>query len=136
MGEQIGGMEWCLDTAVSYAKIRHQFAAPIGSFQAVQFVCADMYLVIADARSACAFAAWSAETELEDASSTVSIGKAWCSDAYSRVAGDAIQVLGGIGFTWDHDIHLYFKRAASTAIALGTADEHRAVLAKTIGLTT
>src|SRR5207248_3314105 len=109
--EMVGGMQWLLETAVEYAKTRQQFGRPIGSFQAVQHQCADMLLMTESARSAAYYAAWALTEGDPAASCAVSIAKAYCSDAYREVGNRGIQVHGGIGFTWEHDLQLYYKRS-------------------------
>jgi alkylation response protein AidB-like acyl-CoA dehydrogenase len=119
--EMVGGGEWVLETSVSYAKERMAFGVPIGSFQAIKHQCADMYSAMEYARS---LAEWAAEA-IKDASSAadraVSMAKSYCGDAYKMVSGQGIQIHGGIGFTWDHDMHLYFKRSRDHLVILGFA---------------
>ncbi len=130
--EMVGGMQWLLDTTVEYAKTRQQFGRPIGSFQAVQHQCADMLLMTESARSAAYYAAW-ALTESDPAGSgAVSIAKAYCSDAYREVGNRGVQVHGGIGFTWEHDLQLYYKRSKSSETLFGDATFHRERLARLI----
>jgi len=117
--EMVGGMQWILDTTVEYAKTRQQFGRVIGSFQAVQHQCADMLLLTESARSATYNAAW-AMTPL-----AVSMAKAYCSDAYREVGNRGIQVHGGIGFTWEHDLQLYYRRAKASETLFGDATFHR-----------
>lgn len=131
--EQVGGARACLAMAVDYAKTRFQFGRPIGSFQAVKHTCADMLVALEHARSV----AWHAASTIDDpdeSSISVPLAKSVCSDAYVRVAGDNIQVHGGIGFTWEHDAHLYFKRAKADSLLLGSVDSHRDRLADAIGI--
>ncbi|HEX7353721.1 MAG TPA: acyl-CoA dehydrogenase family protein [Mycobacteriales bacterium] len=123
--EQVGGAQRCLDMSVDYAKSRRQFGRPIGSFQAVKHLCADMLLDVESARSAAYYAAWAAADGQDDAVLAASLAKALCSEVYLRTAARTIQVHGGIGFTWEHDAHLYFRRAKSTEVMLGTPQEHR-----------
>jgi len=130
--EQVGGAERCLDLSVEYAKVRHQFGRPIGSFQAIQHTCAEMFLLVESARSAAYYAAWAADHDPGDLAMTAATAAAYCSDAYFRCAGDAIQVHGGIGFTWEHDAHLYFKRARASRSLLGPPDLHRERIAATL----
>jgi alkylation response protein AidB-like acyl-CoA dehydrogenase len=127
--EQVGGAEWCLDASVEYAKTRVQFGRPIGSFQAVKHRCADMLVAVETARAAMLWAARAASADDPDLAVAASTARAWCSDAFFRCAGDAIQIHGGIGFTWEHDAHLYFKRARSSAVLLGDAAWHREQIA-------
>jgi alkylation response protein AidB-like acyl-CoA dehydrogenase len=127
--EQVGGAQRCLDMAVAYAKVRHQFGRAIGSFQAIKHLCADMLLEVESARSAAYRAAWEAADGGPGLPLFASLAKALCSEAYFRVAASNIQIHGGIGFTWDHDAHLYYRRAKSAEVMLGTPAEHREVAA-------
>ena len=106
-----------------------QFGRPIGSFQAVKHRCADMLVDVEGMRSAVYWAAWCVAVSHDDASVAASTAKCWCSDAASRVTTSALQVHGGIGFTWEHDIHLYLKRAHLDALSFGDATAHRVRLA-------
>ena len=117
--EMVGGMQWILDASVEYAKTRTQFGKAIGSFQAVQHMCADMLLLTESARSATYYAAW------EGSALSASIAKAYCSDAFREVANRGVQVHGGIGFTWEHDLQLYYKRAKASEVMFGDATCHR-----------
>ena len=130
--EMVGGMQWILETTVHYAKTRQQFGRPIGSFQAVQHQCADMVLMIESARSAAYYAAWALTTKDANARLAVSIAKAYCSDAYREVANRGVQIHGGIGFTWEHDLQLYYKRAKSSETLFGDASFHRERIASFI----
>jgi alkylation response protein AidB-like acyl-CoA dehydrogenase len=127
--EQVGGAQRCLDMSVEYAKIRLQFGRPIGSFQAIKHMCADLLLEVESARSAAYYAAWAAEEQSDELPLVASLAKAFCSEAYFRAAADNIQIHGGIGFTWEHDAHLYYRRAKSTELMLGTPSEHREIAA-------
>jgi alkylation response protein AidB-like acyl-CoA dehydrogenase len=127
--EQVGGAQRCLDMAVAYAKVRHQFGRAIGSFQAIKHMCADMLLEVESARSAAYRAAWAAADGAADVPLIASLAKAYCSEAYFHVAASNIQVHGGIGFTWEHDAHLYYRRAKSAEVMLGTPASHREVVA-------
>jgi alkylation response protein AidB-like acyl-CoA dehydrogenase len=127
--EQVGGAQRCLDMAVAYAKVRYQFGRAIGSFQAIKHMCADMLLEVESARSAAYHAAWAAADGAADLPLVVSLAKAYCSEAYFHVAASNIQVHGGIGFTWEHDAHLYYRRAKSAEVMLGTPASHREVVA-------
>ena len=126
--EMVGGAERLLGSAVDYAKLRMQFGRPIGSFQAVKHCCADLLLEVELAKSAAYQAANAAAEDDEDLPALASLAKAAASDAYMRAAKDCIQIHGGIGFTWDHDTHLWYKRAKSSEVLLGGAHEHREVL--------
>jgi alkylation response protein AidB-like acyl-CoA dehydrogenase len=128
--EMLGIAQRALDLSVEYAKDRVQFGRPIGSFQAVKHRCADMLVDVEGMRSAVYWAAWCVANDHEDASVAASTAKCWCSDAVTRVTSSALQVHGGIGFTWEHDIHLYLKRAHLDSISFGTAADHRARLAR------
>jgi alkylation response protein AidB-like acyl-CoA dehydrogenase len=127
--EQVGGAQRCLDMSVEYAKIRMQFGRPIGSFQAIKHMCADLLLEVESARSAAYYAAWAAQDGSDELPLVSSLAKAFCSEAYFRAAADNIQIHGGIGFTWEHDAHLYYRRAKSTELMLGTPEEHREIAA-------
>ena len=132
--EMVGGAQKMLDMCVDYAKQRVQFGRPIGSFQAIQHKCADMLLLIESARSAVYAAACAACEDSHDAALLASVAKAYTNDACRFVAGETIQVHGGMGFTWEHDAHLYFKRAKADEFSFGDAAYHRARVAELIGL--
>ena len=127
--EQVGAAQHMLDLSVEYAKSRLQFGRHIGSFQAVKHRLADMLVDLEHARSTAYHAVWALTEGSDDPALAVSIAQATCSAAFSRVAADSIQVHGGIGFTWEHQAHLYFKRAATDAALLGSAEQHRARVA-------
>jgi alkylation response protein AidB-like acyl-CoA dehydrogenase len=126
--EMLGAARRCLDMAVSYAKVREQFGQPIGSFQAIRHKCADMLLEVENSHSAVYYAAWALDAAAEDAETAASIAKAYVGDASRKVCGDAIQVHGGIGFTWEFDLHMYFKRAKALEAQYGDADYHRELI--------
>jgi alkylation response protein AidB-like acyl-CoA dehydrogenase len=132
--EMIGGTQKVLETSTEYAKTRHQFGKPIGIYQAVSHKLADMLVLSESGRSATYYAAWAVEADATDRSLAASMAKAYVSDAYRKVAGDGIQVHGGIGFTWEHDMHLYFKRAKSSEVTLGDATYHRELVAQALDL--
>lgn len=132
--EQVGGAQVCLDSSVEYAKTRIQFGRPIGSFQAIKHKCADMLLQVESARSAAYYAAWSAAEDSDELPIVASLAKAYCSEAYFFCAAENIQIHGGIGFTWEHDAHLYFKRAKSSELMLGDPAYHRELLAQRLGI--
>jgi alkylation response protein AidB-like acyl-CoA dehydrogenase len=130
--EMVGGMQWVLDATVEYAKTRQQFGRPVGSFQAVQHMCADMLLLTESARSAAYYAAWALTERDPAARAAVSVAKAYCSDAYREVANRGVQVHGGIGFTWEHDLQLYYKRSKSSETLFGDATYHRERIARLV----
>ena len=127
--EQVGAAQHLLDLSVDYAKSRLQFGRQIGSFQAIKHKLADMLVDLEHARSAAYHAVWALSHGSDDPALAASIAQALSSDALQRIAADAIQVHGGIGFTWEHRAHLYFKRAATDAALLGSAEQHRARVA-------
>ena len=132
--EQVGGARRCLEMSVEHARNRKQFGRPVGSFQAVKHKCADMLVDVENARSAVAYAAWAGDDGDAELALAAPVAKAYCSDAYLRVAAETIQVHGALGFTWDHDAHLHFRRAKSSQVLLGTAAHHRELLARRMGL--
>ena len=132
--EMIGGAQFVLDMSVEYAKVRVQFGRPIGSFQAIKHKCADMLLEVESGKSAAYYAAWAAAEDNEEVPVVAALAKAYISDAYFHCTAENIQIHGGIGFTWEHDAHLYFKRAKSSEIYLGDATYHRELLAQRIGI--
>jgi alkylation response protein AidB-like acyl-CoA dehydrogenase len=132
--EMVGGAQHVLDTSVEYAKTRQQFGKPIGIYQAVSHKLADMLLETESARSATYYAAWAVDADAPDRSLAASMAKAYASDAYRRAAGNGIQVHGGIGFTWEHDMHLYFKRAKASEVTLGDPTYHRELVAQALDL--
>ena len=132
--EQVGGAQRCLDLSVEYAKQRVQFGRVIGSFQAIKHKCADMMLRVESARSASYYAGWAASVGDPELPVLASLAKAYCSDAYFHCAAEAVQIHGGVGFTWEYDVHLYFKRAKSSETLLGDPAYHRELVARHIGL--
>ena len=132
--EQVGGAQKCLDMSVEYAKVRVQFGRPIGSFQAIKHKCADMLLEVESAKSAAYYAGWCAAELNDELPAVASLAKAYCSDAYFHAAAENIQIHGGIGFTWEHPAHLYFKRAKSSELLFGDPTYHRELLAQRIGI--
>lgn len=130
--EMVGGGEWVLETTVNYAKDRIAFGVPIGSFQAIKHKCANMLTGLEYARSLMEWAAETIKEDTNDASVAVSMAKSFCGDTYKMVTSEGIQIHGGIGFTWDHDMHLYFKRARSSDIAFGDGNYHRELIAQAI----
>jgi len=132
--EQLGGAQRALEMAVDYACTRYQFGRPIGSFQAIKHKCADVLLGVESARSAVLHAAWVSVHRPEQLSELASLAQAHCSDVYFQAAAESVQVHGGIGFTWEHPAHLYFKRAKASEVLLGDPAFHRERLAQCIGL--
>jgi alkylation response protein AidB-like acyl-CoA dehydrogenase len=121
----LGGASKALDLSVQYAKDRRQFDRPIGSFQAIKHHCADMLVDIEAMRSLVFWAAWCVDQAHPDAAIAASAAKVWCADAGLRVIEKAVQIHGGIGFTWDHDLHLYLKRAVLDINTFGSARFHK-----------
>jgi alkylation response protein AidB-like acyl-CoA dehydrogenase len=132
VAEMVGGMQRTLDMTVEYAKTRKQFGKPIGMFQAVQHQCADMYLETESARSAAYYAAWALEENAPDAAVAVSIAKMYASDAARTVGNRGIQIHGGMGFTWENDLHLYYRRAKASETAFGDSIFHRERIARLV----
>jgi alkylation response protein AidB-like acyl-CoA dehydrogenase len=132
--ESVGVARRAMDMAVQYAKERQQFGRPIGAYQGVSHECAQMLLEVEGARSTALYAAWTLDHEPESAPLAASMAKAYASDAGWRVPAAALQVHGGIGFTWEHDLHLWLKRGKANAYLWGDAREHRARVADRIGL--
>ncbi|MFZ8998301.1 MAG: acyl-CoA dehydrogenase family protein [Ilumatobacteraceae bacterium] len=132
--EQVGGAQFVLEMAVQYAKDRVQFGRPIGSFQAIKHKCADMLLEVESAKSAAYYGLWCASEMNDEMSSVASLAKAYCSEAYFHATAENIQIHGGIGFTWEHPAHLYFKRAKSSELLFGDPTYHREQLAQRIGI--
>ena len=132
--EQVGGAQMVLEMAVEYAKVRVQFGRPIGSFQAIKHKCADMLLEVESAKSAAYYGMWCAAEMNDELASTASLAKAYCSEAYFHAAAENIQIHGGIGFTWEHPAHLYFKRAKSSELLIGDPTFHREQLDQRIGI--
>jgi alkylation response protein AidB-like acyl-CoA dehydrogenase len=132
--EQVGGAQHCLESSVEYAKTRIQFGRPIGSFQAIKHKCADMLLEVESAKSAAYYAGWAAAEDSDELPVVASLAKSYCSEAYFHAAAETIQIHGGIGFTWEHPAHLYFKRAKSSELMLGDPAYHRELLAQRIGI--
>jgi alkylation response protein AidB-like acyl-CoA dehydrogenase len=132
--EQVGGAQKTLEMAVEYAKVRVQFGRPIGSFQAIKHKCADMLLEVESAKSAAYYGLWCASEMNDELASVASLAKAYCSEAYFHATAENIQIHGGIGFTWEHPAHLYFKRAKSSELMFGDPTYHREQLAQRIGI--
>ncbi|HEV8673239.1 MAG TPA: acyl-CoA dehydrogenase family protein [Methylomirabilota bacterium] len=132
--EMCGGAQKVLDMCTEYAKIRVAFGKPIGTYQAVKHKCADMLVAVENAKSITYYAAWAVDEGVAEAPLAASMAKAYVSDAYRKAAGDGIQIHGGIGFTWEHDLHLYFKRAKGSEVTFGDATFHRERVAQLINL--
>lgn len=132
--EQVGGAQKCLEMSVAYAKERVQFGRPIGSFQAIKHKCADMLVKVESSKSAAYYAGWAVAEDSDEVPMVAPLAKSYCSEAYFFCAAENIQIHGGIGFTWEHDAHLYFKRAKTDELLFGTPAQHRAVLADRLGL--
>jgi alkylation response protein AidB-like acyl-CoA dehydrogenase len=128
--EMCGGAQRVLDMSVEYAKMREQFGRPIGSFQAIQHKCANMLVQVESAKSATYYAAWAVANDAPEAPLAAAMAKAYCSDAYRQVTAEGIQVHGGIGFTWEHDLHIYFKRAKGSEVTFGDATWNRELVAQ------
>jgi alkylation response protein AidB-like acyl-CoA dehydrogenase len=130
--EMLGGMQWTLENTVEYAKTRQQFGKPIGIYQAVQHQLADMFLMTESARSAVYYAAWTVSENDPSARLAVSVAKSYCSDAAREVGNRGAQAHGGIGFTWEHNLQLYYKRAKASEIMFGDANFHREEIARKV----
>jgi alkylation response protein AidB-like acyl-CoA dehydrogenase len=130
--EMTGGMQRVLEITVEYAKTRKQFGKPIGQFQAVQHHCADMLVFTESSRSAAYYAAWALGQGMAEGAVAVSVAKSYASDAYREVGNRGIQVHGGMGFTWENDLHLYYRRAKASEIAFGDAAYHRERIARLV----
>ena len=126
---QVGAAQRCLDLTVAYSHEREQFGRPIGSFQALKHRMADMLVDVETSRSASWAAAWSASTRDQHLPERAALAKAWCSEALLRVAGETVQLHGGVAITWDHDAQLYLKRAHALSQLLGAPHHHRHRLA-------
>jgi alkylation response protein AidB-like acyl-CoA dehydrogenase len=132
--EMCGGAQKVLDMTVEYAKIRQAFGKPIGSYQGVKHKAADMLVEVENSKSITYYAAWAMDERSPEGPLAVSMAKAYVSDAYRRVSAAGIQLHGGIGFTWEHDLHLYFKRAKGSEFTFGDATYHRERVAQLVNL--
>jgi len=131
--ECLGGAQRAMEIATEYAKVRVQFDQPIGAFQAIKHRCAQMYAEVESARSILYWAAWAQDHgNPEEAALAASVAKAYCSTVYRNASTSAVQILGGTGFSWEHDIHLYLKRAKANEVALGDPVYHRERVAQFI----
>jgi alkylation response protein AidB-like acyl-CoA dehydrogenase len=128
--EAVGVAQWCLDTTVEYLKTREQFGRPIGSFQALAHRAADLAVELSAATSTAYYAAWAVADSPAELPVVAPLAKAVCGDAAYRIAAEAIQMHGGIGFTWEHDAHLYFKRATALRLLLGDSHVQRRLVAE------
>jgi alkylation response protein AidB-like acyl-CoA dehydrogenase len=134
--ESVGVAQRAMEMAVEYARDRKQFDRPIGAYQAVSHRCAQMLMEVEGARSGTYYAAWCADSEPETRTLAASLAKAYASDAGWRVCTSSLQVHGGIGFTWEHDLHFFLKRAKTNSLMFGSAAEHRERVAQQSGLET
>jgi alkylation response protein AidB-like acyl-CoA dehydrogenase len=132
--ECVGGSEKAMEMAVQYAKDRYQFGRPIGSFQSIKHKCADMLLRLESAKSAAYYAAWAATEDNEELGVAASLAKAYCTESYFTNSRENIQVHGGIGFTYEHDAHLYYRRAKTCELFLGDPTYHRELIATKLGI--
>jgi alkylation response protein AidB-like acyl-CoA dehydrogenase len=132
--EQLGVAEWCLQAAVAYLQERRQFGRTLASYQALRHRCADLWVQVAQARAVARYAAACAAEESPDLPVAASLAQVVCSEVAVHAAEECLQLHGGIGFTWEHPTHLYLKRAASTALALGSPHDHRSRLARLVNL--
>ena len=133
--EQTGGAQRALEMAVEYAKLREQFGRPIGSFQAIKHKCASMLVMVESMKSAAYYGLWAVSSAGDELPLVASVAKAFCSDGYTMVTAENIQIHGGIGFTWEHPAHLYLKRARSSRVLLGGPDFHRDIVTRLAGIT-
>jgi alkylation response protein AidB-like acyl-CoA dehydrogenase len=130
--EMVGTAQRALDMSVDYAKTRVQFGKPIGSFQAVKHKCVDMMVAVENARSLTYYACWTVDEKTPERATAVPMAKAYASDMAKNVTSEAIQVHGGIGFTWEHDMHLFHRRALAGEANLGNAPVHRESVARAL----
>jgi acyl-CoA dehydrogenase len=128
----LGAARKCMDMSVEYAKVREQFGQAIGSFQAIKHACAEMLVEVENAHGATYYAAWAVDAAAPDAGLAASVAKSYVGDAARKVCGSAIQVHGGIGFTWEYDLHLYFKQAKFLESLYGDAEHHRELVLREI----
>ena len=132
--EQIGIAARCLELTLGHVRTREQFGRPIGTFQAVQHRCAEMLLRLESARSAAYYAAWAVDGAPAELSRAASLAKSYCSEATAFITAETLQLHGGIGFTWEHDAHLYFKRAKADEVLYGSPAAHRELLGSLVGI--
>ncbi len=131
--ESVGGTQRCLDAAVEYARTRVQFARPIGSFQAIKHKCAEVLLEVESAKSVAYFASWAAAEQSEQLPLAASVARSFCGDAYVRAASENVQIHGGVGFTWEAEPQLHYKRARWNRTLFGGAAHHRQRIARLKG---
>ena len=132
--EMLGGAQACLDMAVAYAKTRQQFGRPIGSFQAIKHMCAEVLVQVESTRALVEAASAALDDQPERAHVLAPVAKAYAAETFVRAAGDNLQIHGGIGFTWEHDAHIYLKRAKASDLIFGEASAQRALVADRLGL--
>jgi len=132
--EIVGTAQRALDMSVDYAKTRVQFGKPIAAFQAIKHKCVDMMVAVENARSLTYYACWTVDERVPEAATAVPMAKAYASDMGKNVTSEAIQVHGGIGFTWEHDMHLFHRRALAGEANFGNAPIHRETVAKSLTL--
>jgi len=130
----MGGARWTLEESTNYAKERVQFGVPIGTFQAIQHKLANMAVDVEGATSIVYYAAWTVDENDPAKSLAASAAKAWCSDSYTKAAMEGIQVHGGMGFTWEHDMHLYLRHAKSSQVTFGDGNYHRERIAQLLNI--
>jgi alkylation response protein AidB-like acyl-CoA dehydrogenase len=129
-----GGARWAMDTSIDYSKMRIAFGRPIGSFQAIQHKLSNLAVQVEGATSIIYYAAWTIMENDSDMALAASMAKSWCGETYKQATFDGIQVHGGIGYTWDHDMHLYLKRAKAGEVAFGDSDYHREKIAQMLNV--
>ena len=129
-----GGARWAMETSIEYAKTRIAFGRPIGSFQAIQHKLSDVAVAVEGATSILYYAAWTIMENQPDMAMAASMAKSWCGEAYKQATFTGVQVHGGIGYTWDHDMHLYLKRAKACEVTFGDSDYHREKVAQMLGV--
>ena len=125
-----GGARWAMETSIAYANTRIAFGRPIGSFQAIQHKLANIAVGVEGATSIMYYAAWAIMVNDPDVDMAASMAKSWCGETYKQATFDGIQIHGGIGYTWDHDMHLYLKRAKASEVTFGDSDYHREKVAQ------
>ncbi len=129
-----GGARWAMETSIEYAKTRIAFGRPIGSFQAIQHKLSDVAVAVEGATAIGYYAAWTIMENQPDMALAASMAKSWCGEAYKQATFTGVQVHGGIGYTWDHDMHLYLKRAKAGEVTFGDSDYHREKVAQMLGV--